>query len=323
MGGGVAKARAAAEKGTASIAVGVYNGARRPLEGTSILIRLRDGRQRELISKFYERPGVRFLNLQPADNFVDNYSVLVSPKGYSDGGYFPVKIEDGAERKVSLLCIPKVNALNFARATWNQLNGQSPSLKSVLLSGAPDDEAAALRYMDLLEYKSGEVTACLLNLLTALSQTAVDGGSALTYMREIIWDRTGRYALDCDRLFGWADSSLVAHLESAVQAGKLTPAPANLHPGATRSYKQTLFSEANLQITLHENDRKQIGGTQCLMIEPDIDYFRDPAAHFFGEVLVNAFGSMTDPRQVLALRWTAGRQAGLPDFDPLYTVEKA
>jgi len=58
-------------------------------------------------------------------------------------------------------------------------------------------------------------------------------------------------------------------------------------------------------------------------VEPDIDYFKDPGAHFLLEVAVNAFGSITDPKAVYALRWIAGRRAGVPEFDPLYTIQKA
>jgi len=58
----------------------------------------------------------------------------------------------------------------------------------------------------------------------------------------------------------------------------------------------------------------------CIVIEPDIDYYKDLLAHFFSEVLPNRFtGGKTDPRAVYILRWMAGRQAG-GDFDPLYTI---
>jgi len=31
--------------------------------------------------------------------------------------------------------------------------------------------------------------------------------------------------------------------------------------------------------------------------------------------------SLTDPRQVYVLRWIAGRHAGIPNFEPPYTIE--
>jgi hypothetical protein len=66
-----------------------------------------------------------------------------------------------------------------------------------------------------------------------------------------------------------------------------------------------------------------IGGTNCVMLEPDIDYFRDLGAHALLEVIPNALGGITDPKIVYVLRWIAGRRAGVPEFDPLYTIEKS
>lgn len=308
---------------TAAISVTVYDGARQPLSGVPILMTLRNGKQEVVVRDTFHDANVRFTGIQPFDNFGDSYAVIASPSGYADSGFFPVKVVAGVERQVSLLSIPKSNTLNFARARWDRLTGLWSKAKAILTEGAADPDAAAFRYSDLTEYKNGGVSACLLNLLTSMEQTNFNTGTALDLLHEIIWDRSGPFAIAPDRFFGWADPEIVVQLETAKKKGVVDSAPFDLHPGATRSYKQILFGEANLQITLHENDRKEVVGKQCLLIEPDIDYFRDPAAHFFGEVFVNAFGSMTDPRQVLALRWTAGRQAGLMDFDPLYTVDKA
>ena len=85
----------------------------------------------------------------------------------------------------------------------------------------------------------------------------------------------------------------------------------SLHPGATSSYKQVQFGEANVQLTFHENDpRVVIDGKTCVLVEPDIDYYKDPGAHLLLEVLPNVFSGLTDPRvQVYMLRWIAGRCA--------------
>jgi len=34
-----------------------------------------------------------------------------------------------------------------------------------------------------------------------------------------------------------------------------------------------------------------------------------------------AAGGLTDPRTVYSLRWIAGRRAGIPEFNPPYTIE--
>jgi hypothetical protein len=37
------------------------------------------------------------------------------------------------------------------------------------------------------------------------------------------------------------------------------------------SFKHVQFSEANVQLTLHEKDTKKIDGVDCIKVEPDID----------------------------------------------------
>jgi hypothetical protein len=109
----------------------------------------------------------------------------------------------------------------------------------------------------------------------------------------------------------------------AAAAGKFAVenAPGLFHPGATSSWKQIQFGEANVQLTFHENDTKVIGGVKCVMIEPDIDYYRDLGAHTIFEVVPNGLThSLTEPAEVYVLRWIAGRTAGIPEFAPLYTI---
>jgi hypothetical protein len=64
-----------------------------------------------------------------------------------------------------------------------------------------------------------------------------------------------------------------------------------------------------------------IDGVDCVMVEPDIDYYKDLGAHAIFEVISNALThSLTDPAQVYVLRWIAGRTAGIPEFAPMYTI---
>jgi hypothetical protein len=52
-----------------------------------------------------------------------------------------------------------------------------------------------------------------------------------------------------------------------------------------------------------------------------MDYYKDIGAHTLLEVLPNTIsGRLTDPKQVYMLRWIAGRHAGVPEFDPPYTI---
>ena len=146
-------------------------------------------------------------------------------------------------------------------------------------------------------------------------------GTPLNYIKAVMWE-----TLQPDRFFAWADAALVDQVRIAADQGVFVAEIGSgfMHPGATSSYKQVQFGEANVQLTFHENDRRVIDGADCIKIEPDIDYFRDRLAHALLEVVPNRItGSITDPRAVYVLRWIAGRHAGVPDFDPPYTIEAA
>jgi hypothetical protein len=62
------------------------------------------------------------------------------------------------------------------------------------------------------------------------------------------------------------------------------------------------------------------------VVEPDIDYFQDEVSHGILEVLPHLISQrvggkgLTNPYAVYVLRWIAGRQAGMPEFAPPYTL---
>jgi hypothetical protein len=268
---------------------------------------------------------VFFTGLPLFDNFGDNYTFLVAANGYKDTGFSPVKLAPNVDQIVDLMLLPKSNALNFANATWKALGTSRPSLQSLLANGAASPDEAANRYGDIMEDAEGVLLACLLNITSAMQQIFLPQGTPLDYIKRVIWDRTGDFPMAQDRFFAWADPKLIHQLDLAKiqNPPEFVDAPFALHPGATRSYKQVQFGEANVQLTFHENNRMMVDGVNCVVVEPDIDYFKDVLNHLLLEVVVNAFGSLTDPRMVYVLRWIAGRRAGIPGFDPLYTIQKA
>ena len=78
----------------------------------------------------------------------------------------------------------------------------------------------------------------------------------------------------------------------------------------------------NLLIGIIDDDTQNIDGTDRVVVEPDADYYKDLPAHTLLEVVANALtGSLTDPKNVYVLRWIAGRRAGVPEFNPPYTIE--
>jgi hypothetical protein len=167
--------------------------------------------------------------------------------------------------------------------------------------------------------RTPDAFAALLNILTAMSQVNLPAGDPVDYFKELIWDGTMKQ----DRFFGWADVALLDQVRRAAKQGAFEQesGAGAFHPGATESYKQVQFGEANIQLSFHGNDTRKIAGVDCMMVEPDIDYFKDLAAHALLEVIVNGIsGSLTDPRQVYVLRWMAGRHAAVPDFNPPYFI---
>jgi hypothetical protein len=132
-----------------------------------------------------------------------------------------------------------------------------------------------------------------------------------------------------DRFFCYVDQKILPDARAAVGHGfSEEPDPqAWGHSGATESYKQTQFDVANVQLTFHGRDTATFTDANnqpvtCVKIEPDIDYYKDLAAHGLQEVIPNWFTKgLTDPRVVCALRWMAAKREGLPEFDPLYTIE--
>ena len=128
-----------------------------------------------------------------------------------------------------------------------------------------------------------------------------------------------------DRFFAYADAVLVDQVRMAAVQGLFAHQynDAMLHAGgATSTYKQIQPGEANVQLTFHEDSRKQIEGCACIVVEPEIDYYKDLGAHTLLEVIPNSFfQKLKDRKIVYALRWTAGRRAESLEFDPPYAIE--
>lgn len=308
-----AAAAARAEAPAAEIMVNLFDGTRRPMafeSGGQALLTIRDGNQRTLHRDFHTEPSVLFQHLPVFQNFGDNYAVLAAVDGFDQAGFVPVHVAANVLRTVDLMLIRRDAGYDFSEARWDRIDAGWVKL---MAAGAAAD-AAQTRYTDLMEQRPNSL-ACLLNLFTAMSQIHLPQGSPLDYLRELIWDRT----MAQDRFFAWADPSLVDQVRRAALDGEFAPEhdPGLFHPGATSSFKQVRFGEANVQLTFHENTLHN----GWIQVEPDIDYFKDPAAHALLEVLANGLtGSLTDPRVVYVLRWIAGRHAGVAEFDPPYRL---
>ncbi len=306
--------------------VNVFDGARQPIGAgvKNLLVRIIDGNQNQFSSGFYTTPNIRF-QVPFYDNFGDNYTVIASADNCFQAGFTPVAVSPAAIQNLDLMLLPKEGQFNFAAAAWSALGQNEPKVAGLLAHGAASPDEAERRYEQLLEQKPLSL-ACFLNLTTAMANIRLPAGKApLDYLKELIWTdlpEQGLFAPAQDRFYAWADSALVSQVKAAAQQGEFAPEvnPNFFHPGATSSYKQIQFGEANVQLTFHEKNTRTIDGVSCAAVEPDIDYYKDLGAHALLEVLPNfVSGGLTDPKQAYVLRWIAGRHAGVADFDPPYT----
>ena len=251
----------------------------------------------------------------------DNYTVIAYANGYKQAGFTPVRVSLAFEQSVDLMLLPEKNTIRFTYESLSKLKQGDQKLYDLLSHGAADQSAAEKRYGQLMK-EQPRALAALLNITTALKQVHLPQMTALDYHIELIWDDSMKQ----DRFFAWADTKLIDQVKLAAEHGEFTPEPgANLfHKGATLSYKQVRFGEANIQLSFHEKEKRTIDQVKCVKVEPDMDYYKDPAAHALLEVVPNHItGGLSDPEQVYVLRWIAGQRAGLPQFDPPYTIEPA
>jgi hypothetical protein len=298
----------------ATMVVSLYDCTREPIQGKDFLIRIFDGFQNLLFDKERTAPTTVF-RLPYRDNLQDNCTVLASGDGYVDAGFTPVKLSLKAVAMVDLMLLE--DKADFKFQTWDALKTSNPVISKFIALGSSD--AVAEEHYDNLRQTKPAALASLLNLATAMKAIQLPNKTPLDYFKEILWDES----LAQDRFFGYADKSVVDQVRRAAMEGEFAPEPSPglFHPDATSSFKQIQFGEANVQLTFHENDRKKIGGVDCIKVEPDIDYFKDLGAHTLLEVIPNSVThGLTDPKKVYVLRWIAGRHAGVPEFAPPYTI---
>jgi hypothetical protein len=306
---------------SARIQLNVFDGTRQIIPGSvDLLVTIIDGNQKQLFRDYLRGPSID-IDVPFYDNLFDRYTVVVSASGYRQAGFQPVHVSKTVAHPVDVMLIPSDAHFNFRDANWRSLQQSHPELVTLLSQGAASGAAAENRYTDLLENHALSL-ASFFNLATAMDQINLQSGTPLDYLKAIIWTYEGDTAFAQDRFFGWCDPKLIDQVRLATPklfAPELSPQL--YHKGATGSWKQIRFGETNVQLTFHENDRQRIDGLDCVMIEPDIDYYKDPAAHVLFEGLFNTVtGTLTDPKQVYVLRWMAGRQVGAPGFDPPYTL---
>jgi hypothetical protein len=287
-------------------------------DNTQLLIRLLNG-AREIPAKWSHGGDITVTDLEFTDTGRDAYHVFVKPTGFHET-VSPNRVEliPGDTAEVALMAIPDHAQFQFLK--WDQFSTRDDSIVRLISNGA-DDPAA--RYATTAE-NCNRPFGALLAMAQAIRDTPLkDGGHPLDCYWRVMWDQ-----LAPDRFWAWVDAKLVGRVaESPHFAPELGVAA--LHPGipgvddATRSWKDTTFDVANVQLTFHETTRQTIDGVDCVVAEPDIDLYKDFLAHGLLEVLPNALtGGKTNPLAVYPMRWMATRQnPGVPPFTPPVWIE--
>ena len=140
----------------------------------------------------------------------------------------------------------------------------------------------------LYERLSGVQAFALLNILAALQATRASG-------RPLLEGRAARVTqVFPDRVYLEANRSLIDDM--AADKATFVEAPASLHRFKEGSFKQKSFTKGNLQVCFATRPGNRVA------IDVDIDLYRRPVPHLFGEVFVNHLtGNTTDQFKVQRL----------------------
>ncbi len=313
---------------TGSIMLNIVDGRRLPFNAEqAAFVRVLDGSKRQVAAKWVKGSTIHIPGLPYHDNFEDLYTIIVNADGYEDGGIYPVRLKAGTLIYAYAMLVPYGAGFHFSPIEDIQADRR---LFQLLSNGAAG--SVAVRFQTAVENQPFLLGA-LLTIATAIRDIPLDDHSSpLDYYWEVIWD-----LLMQDRFWAWLDARLANRIKdlAALHSFAEEVDAAHWHPGipgrvqpATRSWKQTRFDVSNVQLAFHETNTRTIqksDGTSvdCVIVEPDIDYYKDLLSHGLLEVLPNLLtAGKTDARKVQSLRWMATKLESVqPDFNPPCTLE--
>jgi hypothetical protein len=107
------------------------------------------------------------------------------------------------------------------------------------------------------------------------------------------------FAVFPDRVYFTAHASFIAAIQALKDTGVFEDAPGFLHRFNEGSFKQRGSRKGNLQVSFAFGSPEQPNDATKVRVDADIDLYRSPVLHLFGEVLVNHLtGSKTDQFKV-------------------------
>jgi hypothetical protein len=253
---------------------------------------------------------LEFIEIELTNGPLDNYIVHVAASHHYDAWYHPVNPRRLGGRPLSVMMLPRKTRYLFTE--WGDLAAE------VRKFIAQDSGY----YEELLDHsdESRDRLAAFHNFTTALRSIQLEGRSAFSYFRQLIVD--GELAPARDRFHALAHKELATALERARQQKLWAKGSTAFHPGATASYKEKAYGEGNIQLSLY--GKEPVALSDCLMVEVDIDYYKDTLAHGLLELVPNKLlEKTTDPKMAYRLRWMAMRNVGGIGFEPPYVLERA
>ncbi len=150
---------------------------------------------------------------------------------------------------------------------------------------------------DLYAELAGVERFALLNIGARMRSIACGDGGADHLLSERFSIRV--FEVFPDRIYLTADRSFIDTVEALARSGAFEAAPASLHRFNEGSFKQTAFRRGNLQVSFAKGTPDRPGDHSRVSVDADIDLYRSPIRHLFGEVLVNHLtGSTTDQFKV-------------------------
>lgn len=308
---------------TGNIHVNIVDGRRQPLApDTDVLVNILNG-AKQFNGWWAKGDSIDINGIPYTDTDNDAYNVFAKAEGYDDS-VTPnrVTLTRGGTVDTHMMATPNNGAFHFQK--WDEFLTADANIVKLLSNGDADP---GRRYQDTTDARPLELGA-LIDLATAINDIPLtkNGNPLRDYYWEVIWDM-----LAPDRFWAWVDKGLIARIQELADLHAFSEEkdPGFWHPAqggiaaATKSWKQVRFEVANVQLTFHETTTSTRNGVECVVVEPDIDLYKDMVAHGVAEVIPNLLtGGKTNPLVVYAMRWMATRQeTGVPEFDPPLTIE--
>lgn len=286
----------------------IYDSERKPLSGAKVLVTLTDGYGRQLHRKHHDGNVINF-RISLADNLTDRYTVNVAADGRRDAGFTPVVVTSDHPQEVHVMLTPQSPVFRFPDKL-SDVEVLQPNVHQHLIASNMTDA----QYQNLKTAQESAKLATLFNTLTALDHMSIRPGETVL---TLFYKSVLLGCLKPDRFYAKVDSRLKSFLKENNDV--FSTAGAGLHSAEDcaaevksvkplGSFKQTLFLESNVQFTFYEGLTKDVD-----VVENDMDYFADTAAHLLLEVFPNSISKklghpiLTDPRHAYVFRWSQSK----------------